>query len=503
MLKFQMKSSSVNSSNTLQAFWVGIGSLATFGFTLISSAILSRYLCKAEYGTYKQVMYLYNTLLFVFTLGLPKAYSYFLAKNDIKYGKNIVEKINRAFIIMGLLFSICLFVGAPMFAKILNNDNLVIPLRVFSLTPAALLPTMGIDSIMAVYKKTLYSAIYVIFTRCLMLICVILPILLFRSDVNLAIAGFTFSSMLSLVIALYIKKIPYKDIVSEKTSLSLKEIFRFSFPLMIASIGGIAIKSADQFFVSRYFGSEVFADFANGSLELPIVGMVLSAGATVLLPVFSKYVSSKDVELNEIIDLWQRSMLKSATIIYPVIVFCSVFASDIMIVLYGKQYETSAIYFQIMSIVNIFTVAQYYPLIISLGETKYYARVHLCLAVVVWILEFIIVQVIPDPIYITISSVLCHLLKIYIMSRFIAKSLLTSILNLFPVVKMIKVFIPCVLSAFLVLLIEYNVEINNIFLKLSFSFVFFATFLCAIGNFFKVNYIDVLLLLLKKQKNEN
>ena len=62
-----------STSNTAQAMWIGIGSLFSFLFAIVSSAILSRYLTKTEYGTYKQVLYVYTTLQSVFTLGLPLA----------------------------------------------------------------------------------------------------------------------------------------------------------------------------------------------------------------------------------------------------------------------------------------------------------------------------------------------------------------------------------------------------------------------------------------------
>lgn len=51
-----------NNSNTAQSVWLGIGSLLSFSFGIVSAAILSRYLSKLEYGTYKQVLYVYNTL---------------------------------------------------------------------------------------------------------------------------------------------------------------------------------------------------------------------------------------------------------------------------------------------------------------------------------------------------------------------------------------------------------------------------------------------------------
>ena len=61
-----------NTSNSRQAMWVAVGQFSAFAIGIISPMILSRYFSKGDYGTYKQVMYVYNTLLIVFTLGLPK-----------------------------------------------------------------------------------------------------------------------------------------------------------------------------------------------------------------------------------------------------------------------------------------------------------------------------------------------------------------------------------------------------------------------------------------------
>lgn len=99
-----------NKNNTRQAFWIALGSLASFGFSMVSSMVLSRYLSKGDYGTYKQVMYVYTTLVTVFTLGLPKAYSYFLPRVEPDQAQAVVDKITRIFYVMGAAFSLLLFV---------------------------------------------------------------------------------------------------------------------------------------------------------------------------------------------------------------------------------------------------------------------------------------------------------------------------------------------------------------------------------------------------------
>ena len=101
------------SNNTIQAAWVALGSLFAFGFSIVSSIILSRYFDKTDYGTYKQVIYVYHTLLIVFTLGLPKTYSYFLTRTNDCYVKSLVKNITSVFYILGALFSFSLFFFSP------------------------------------------------------------------------------------------------------------------------------------------------------------------------------------------------------------------------------------------------------------------------------------------------------------------------------------------------------------------------------------------------------
>lgn len=490
-------------SNTYQAMWVGIGSVSSFAFTIISAAILSRFLSKTEYGTYKQVMYVYNTLLVVFTLGLPKAYAYFLPRFDVKYGFSIVSKLNKIFFFIGLIFSLLLFGGSKLISDVLQNSQLSISLKLFAISPTFILPTMGLDGIMSVYKKNYINAIYTVTTRLLMLLCVVLPVFFYRADSCSAIAGFSLSSFFTFIIGLYLKRVPFKGIVSEKSLLSYREIFCFSVPLMLASLGAIAIKSADQFYVSRYFGTDVFADFSNGSLDLPFVGMVLGAAATVLLPEFSRNLSKGEASYASILDLWRRTAVKSALVLYPLIVFCIFYSKDIMILLYGEQYHSSAIYFCIILIVDLFTIAPYYPIIIAFGASKYYAKVHIWLALLVWLSEYFVVQVFYTPLSIAIISAIFHLIKILIMANYIASRLKIQPYKLFPLNSMVKILIVNFLGGCFVFVLHNTIlRIDIILLRLLSSFTLYAIIVLVIGRFLNVDFLTSFRPIIYKFKND-
>lgn len=480
-----------NTSNTAQAFWIGLGSLFSFMFSIVSAAILSRFLTKADYGTYKQVMYVYSTLLSVFTLGLPLAYSYFLPRVGLSEGKALVSKLNICFIIQGIVFSSVLFLGAGVIANILKNPDLESVLKVFSPAPIFILPTMGLQGILATYQKTIWNAAYTILSSTFMLLCVAIPVSFLRAEVDVAIWGFIVASFISCGVAMIIMNIPFRGVIREQTRVSYKDIFSYSIPLMIAGLLGVSISAADQFYVSRFFGQEVFADFANGSLELPFVGMVLSAGSAVLLPVFSRMIANHENE-DSIIELWKRTAVKAAYILYPLVSFCIFFATEIMTFLYGQNYAASGLYFRIMLMVNFFTVIQFYPIILALGKTKQYAFNHIIIFFLVWGLEYGAVMIFNTAYAVTIVSVCCKIFKIFLMMNLVAHTIHVKFITLFPFKQLLSVFACCVFSGAVSYFVVICMGVSNLLIVLIIGFLLFAIFCYLLGRIMKIDYLEVI-----------
>lgn len=479
-------------NNTQQAFWVGIGSLFSFGFTIVSSMILSRYFDKGDYGTYRQVIYVYSTLLTVFTLGIPKAFSYFLPRVPLNESKSLISKLTNLFYLLGGLFSIILLVFSDQIAFLLKNPDLGLALRIFSPVPLLMLPTMGLDSILATYRKTQFLTIYTISTRVLSLLCIALPVVIFKGTYIHAIIGFVISSLLTFLLAIYFKYYPVRNEKKDKTRISYKEIFRFTLPLFYASIWGIIITSADQFFISRFFGNEVFAEFSNGSLELPFVGMIIGAGATVLSPIFSKqiYVNA-DVRM-EILPLWLSVFEKSAKIIYPLVLFFLFFADTIMILLYGAQYQISGDYFRIKLIVNFFTVISYFGIIIAINANKFYSNVHLLHAIILVCLEYTSILVFNSPLLITAISVVCRIGNIFCMLAYISKYFSLSIIDLFPYRTIVKIIVPSLVILMPIrYLLVHVLGLEGVILVII-SFILYCAFFYPWSIYAKLGYLSLI-----------
>lgn len=406
-------------SNSLQAFWIMVGGLSSFALGIVSSAILSRYFDKAEYGTYMQILYVYTTLLVIFTAGLPKVFAYYLPRFSLAQGKDIVWKISRVLFLAGLAFSIFLFLFSGLIAVALNNPELSIGLKYFSPIPMLLLPTLGIEGIFSTYKKTIFIAVYNTLTRVLMLLFIVMPVILLKGTYLYAIYGWLVVSLISLLMAYYFKKIPFKGIKAEKADLSYKEVFSYSLPLVIASLAGIATRSADHFYVSRFFGAEVFAEFSNGFIEIPFVSMVTGATSTVLMPIFSKLIYDKSDNAH-ICNLWRSALINSATLIYPIVIFFIYHADNLICFLYSSSYATSAIYFKIAMLINFFNIIIFAPLLFAMGETKFYSRLHIIFAFFAWTGGYLIILLLKYPVAIAAYSISLRIIMVLVCMKYVS-----------------------------------------------------------------------------------
>ena len=308
--------------------------------------------------------------------------------------------------------------------------------------PTLLLPTLGLDGIMATFKKTLFLAIYKTTTSLLTLLCVALPVMVYDLGYMDAIKGFIVGSAIQCVFALYLRNYPIRKFGKEPCTVKVQEILKFSLPLLQASLWGLLISSTDQLFISLYFGNEVFAEFSNGSIELPFVPMIVGACATVLSPIFSRMSHEKMDFKTQVFPLWKSVFEKSAMLIYPLLIYCIVFASPIMEVLYGKQYSNSATYFNLKMLVNFFNLIAFAPLLINTGKVRFYSKVHAFTAIALIVLEYVGAVVFQSPYAVAIMSLVCNIGKILVMLFAVAKMFNVGLIQLFPVRTLLKIIIP-------------------------------------------------------------
>ncbi|MCX4293851.1 MAG: oligosaccharide flippase family protein [Prevotella sp.] len=478
-------------SRTVQASWLTLAGFMSLSVGIITAAILSRFMTKSEYGTYRQVIYIYSTLLIIFSLGLPKAYSYFLARIPRDEGLDMVKKISMLFIGMAAVFSAVLLFGADTIAGLLGNPPLAENLRYFAVTPILLMPVMGVENVLTVYKMSRVVAVYATVSRLFMIICTVLPVVMIKADAKHAVIGFVVSSVITCISGYILIRLPFRNTVQRKTKTGLKEIIRFSKPVFTTTVYGFVISSTSLFFVGRYFGAEEFAMFANGYKELPFAGMIISAATAVLLPEFSKM--QKTGAMNrEFISLWKSVVYKSLSVICPLSLFCCVFAKDIICTIYGTEYSDASVLFQIITMINLTYVMPYNTIMLALDRGKELARAYMLAAALIVGLNIMSVSLSFHSItLITLIHTSCILLCRAMLMAVISRSLNTTVAKLVPWKKSIRILTASAAACIIAVFTRYLLGNMHGIAGLTTGFCIFIMTYCFIAGMAKIDYKEI------------
>lgn len=487
-----------NSSNFYQAFWLGIGQIGVFGLTFLSAAILSRYLSKEDYGIYRQVLYVYITLMSVFTIGLPSVFTFFIPRLNPNQQKTLVKTLNKVFIILGLLFSLTIYFFAGYIAHILKNPELETGLKIFSPFPLFTFPTLGVEGIYTALRKTKQVALYQIFSRFVMLIFTVIPVIFINNNYSSAVIGWGIASFLTFLVAMYMKNRPYVNCVLEEIPNMKSTILNYSLPLMGAFFAGYFISSADQFYISRYYGTETFADYSNGSMSIPIVAIIAISIKKVLLPIFSK--AHADDKLSEAIATYVSAVNKSIIIVFPIVVFFIMNANVFMTLIYGELYYTSGYFLRYHLLRDFLEVLPYFSVFLALGLSRIYLYMHIAGVFFVWIFGYIVVSLDMDATMIVLVRSVYYILSTIFAMIYLNKKLNINLMPIEITIQLVKVLLHSILCGFIVyqfsLLFNLN-ELNNI-LMISITISIYYIILIFSGKIIKLNYLGSVLMLLKK-----
>lgn len=486
-------------SNFNQALWLGIGQLCTFAIAFFTAPILARYFDKVEYGTYRQILYVYVSLQTLFTMGLPNVFAYFIPRLNSNQQKTFINRLTLYFLILGSAFSAILYFCSDWIALLLNNPELGTGLKIFSPFPLFTLPAMGIEGIYTALRKTKFIAIFHVFSKILMFLCIILPVMVWHTGYREAIIGWGVASFITFLVAMYMKSYPYRGVCPEEVPQLDRQVFSYTLPLTGAFIAGFFVNSADQFFISRYYGTQVFADFSNGCFSIPVVGMIAASVKSVLLPVFSK--ADAEGTIPQAVHSYVNAVKNSAVLVIPMLLFCMVFAQDIVIALFGEKYSASSTFLQWYIIRDFLHVFPYFALLMAFGYSKFYMQMHIVGAIAICVADCCIVALSLSPLCIvaisSIFQVSCSVVSFIFLYykkgiHFVAPELQRYIL---------RMLLHCIVALAIIYGIAPYLSIgNNIFLHLGLICVAFYILILITGKMVRINYISSVQLFINSRK---
>lgn len=490
---------STKTSNFSQVVWLVVGQLSAYVSVFLSAAILSRYLTKQDYGTYRQILFVYTTLMSVFAIGLPKVFSYYIPRLQEGQQKTLVNGMNRLFLLLGGGLSLALFFGSSVISNLLNNPELEEGIKIFSIFPLFTFPALGVEGIYTALRKTKEFALYHFLSRMLMLLFTVLPVMLFEANYKIALIGWGVSSFLIFIYAMYMKNKPYLKVKKEVFQDMYKHIFNYSLPLAGAFIAGFFIVSADQFYISHFFGTEAFAEYSNGNISIPVTIVIAMSIKQVLLPLFSK--AQSEGRINEALKSYGNAVKGSVVVVFPILVFAIIFAEEIMIILYGHKYVNSQTYMRYYLIRDFFEIIPYFSVLLALGKTKLYMYMHIVGALYVWGLNYILISMGFGATVVVAVATSFHVLNRIFGVIYIYQVQKINLLSNDLIRRILLVLLHSSICAIItyVLIDLFHIKSMLEIYALTIGFLMFYIMLIFSGFLLKINYLESLQLLLNKK----
>lgn len=319
-------------------FYTALSKYSNVFISLFISAILARLLTPEEFGVV--------AIVAVFL-------SFFNLLSDFGLGPAIVQ--NKTFtpeddssifsfsILFGLFLAVVFYFSSPLIASFYNNPVLINLARLMSLS--ILFNSLRVVPNALLLKRLKFKQIAIV--------SIIANIVSGITGIILAYNGFSYyslviNSILSglLIFVSYYLIVPIKIALKIQIS-SVRKIARFSVFQFLFNFINYFARNADNLLIGKYFSASAlgFYDRSYRLMKMPVQNLT-HVITPVLHPVLSEYQNDKKL----IYRAYSKIVKLLATIGFPLSVFLFFAGSEIITIVYGKQWIESIPVFQILSL---------------------------------------------------------------------------------------------------------------------------------------------------------
>jgi O-antigen/teichoic acid export membrane protein len=322
----------------IRTLLIGGATLVRALSALAITILVSRMLTPAALGTYQQAILIAGLASMLLLSHLAQSLYYFLSKEGPEEARAYF--FNTVALILGLasLSSLVLLALAGPAALAYNNPELVTPLRLFALWPVVegllllLMPTF------IALNRPQTGVLIVGFAEVLKVLGVLAALFLDgRVEAVLAALLVATGGAFLVGFPLVLRARPPGRGTLDRRLMWVQLVY--TLPIAAATFTGTLNRQLDRLIMGIFYPPEVFAVYALGALELPLIGIVSAAIGTALLPDLVRRFGGGDRDGG--IRLWGRGMEKSALVLFPATGFFLIMAWDFMEGLYGAHFRLS------------------------------------------------------------------------------------------------------------------------------------------------------------------
>lgn len=312
-------------------------------FAMILFVLLARYLSVEDFSKYQQIILLTGLFASVFSAGIPIAISYFHGQTNTY---RLKVSIYKRFFITQLILSCIAVLTYLIFSQYLSisfKNNYLHELSFLIIIILFTNTTIELFKNLSTVTNNLKFFLLSTSTISLFSILVSIGILIYTQNIVYLISSLAFFSFLSFLI-LVRKNLKFFFVRISKKIINKKEL-NYVFTMASVSLVSIINVYIDQIMVSFMLPLSDYANIRIGSFQIPFIGIITGSLLTVMVPVISRYYSEN--RYSDIIKVWSNSIEKATILLIPIVIFCLIFAHEIIVNFFSEKYLGAIIIFQI------------------------------------------------------------------------------------------------------------------------------------------------------------
>ena len=332
--------------------------------TFVIPLVLARALAKDEYGTYKQLFLIASTLYYVLPFGVAQSLFFFVPRTERP--RPWVTQTLVFLVLAGALGGALCIALLPHLGAEFSNPELVRYQWPLAAYVTALVGAMPLEMTLTAQGKTRAAAVLYLGCDCLRAAAMVAPILLGYGleGAMIATALFSVARLLTTWVAM---------LVATRGPLFERGLIRpqlaYAAPFGAAVILLILQQSAHQFAVSATVPPALFAIYAVGCAQLPLVDLLYTPASEVLMVRVGEL--EREGRPAESIQAFRETTAKLAYALLPMAAFLFVAAPEFIAALFGRRFLEAVPIFRVSVVAVALSILPMDGLLRARDETRY------------------------------------------------------------------------------------------------------------------------------------
>src|SRR5215831_1855820 len=323
------------------AFLLVAGRTVGFVASFLIPVVLARLFSRAEFGTYKQLFLIYGTIYGLAQAGMAESLYYFIPRRPDEAGRHVANAF-ATIALVAVACAVLLYLARSDVAAWMTNPELAGYLPLLALFLAVTLTSVVFEIAMVSRKRHLGAAAVYAGTDLLRTACLVVPALALRG-LRGVLAGAVAFAVIRLAAMLACLRREFGRGLRIDVSLWRGQLI-YALPFGVAVGVEIVQANLHQYFVASRFNTETFAIYAVGCLQIPLVDLICTTTANVMMV---KMAEDGDGEHLTALTLWHDTTCRLAMVVFPLAVLLLLTARGIIVTLFTARYLASVPIFMI------------------------------------------------------------------------------------------------------------------------------------------------------------